>query len=981
MATEWISPTWRMPVNSNQSKVENYSLDFDPAGDWLELESAADPLPVFTPQDKKFSVSTWVKPDDATPAAMESLFYIMSYGGAGKIGLYIATTGNVHFRVYSGGAPQKEIISTATLSDNTWYHIVGTWDGSTINLYIDGASAATPVAATSAYTATTGNTWATFGCYRFGSTGASRGGYFTGEAGQLAIWNNITLSAPQITALYNLGTPVNPMALTPLPIAYYPLGGSSTGSASTLTVPNNSVPSTTVFDFDGSDYINCGNSTALQITGALTLSAWIKSPAGTGTNQGIIYKDDNTNRCYKMQLAGLSGVPLGRLQFSTFDSGVVDHTDGTTSLTDDDWHHVVAVYTPSTSVVLYVDGVVQTTNTTLIPASIDNDPADFEIGRKGDGTLYFDGEIFNVQVWNTNLDLPEVETVYNNGVPLLTMPSGTLTDDLKSWWKLNVDTSTWNGSDWLFDNDGIIPTYTSAIALPNTYQNPPGAYTGVTRSTTTWSSDNITLSFWVKFPYGWQSGQHFIRTNTLNQQTFQETKIQLGVNAHYRNYTNASGSINAFDGAWHHYVIYIPNTNPTFNPSNIRVWEDSIELSGASVGSTTANQITSISGWGITSGSHNELSNWALFDTDLSSAGNITTLYNNGTPGDISSLNPVTWYKCDTNNVDFPDPATTEITFTDSSVNSNTGTCAYDSDATPPDPHRPYIATTNVRAGSGISDGMTTANLVASDLTRSIPYSSYSMDFDGTADYIDLGTDSSLDIFGGNFSVSLWFNTTVSALTNGLMDIAYFTDKFAITTGSNLNTGMGFAVTGVWYYNIGSGLTDGNWHHMVVTNTGGTYKAYIDGVDTAYSTGTLSQLEPRNVIATAREPYLAYEFPGNLSNVAIWNSTLTIDQILTIYNGGVPNDISSLSPVSWWSLAGDSYYNGSDWICPDLGSGGNNGTSSNMGGTELVGDGPGSTVNSIATSMGIPANLKGDASNSSNNAFSVNMPPQSRVAF
>jgi hypothetical protein len=85
------------------------------------------------------------------------------------------------------------------------------------------------------------------------------------------------------------------------------------------------------------------------------------------------------------------------------------------------------------------------------------------------------------------------------------------------------------------------------------------------------------------------------------------------------------------------------------------------------------------------------------------------------------------------------------------------------------------------------------------------------------------------------------------------------------------------------------------------------------------------------------------------------------------------HDISSLSPISWWSLAGDSYFNGNDWICPDLGSGGNNGTSDGMGGTELVGDGPGSTANAVSISMDIPANLKGDAPNSSKNAFSINM--------
>ena len=50
-----------------------------------------------------------------------------------------------------------------------------------------------------------------------------------------------------------------------------------------------------------------------------------------------------------------------------------------------------------------------------------------------------------------------------------------------------------------------------------------------------------------------------------------------------------------------------------------------------------------------------------------------------------------------------------------------------------------------------------------------------------------------------------------------------------------------------------------------------------------------------------------------------------------------------------------------------------------MGGTELIGDGPGSSANGIATSMDIPTNLKGNAPNSSKNAFSTNMTPVDRV--
>ena len=44
-----------------------------------------------------------------------------------------------------------------------------------------------------------------------------------------------------------------------------------------------------------------------------------------------------------------------------------------------------------------------------------------------------------------------------------------------------------------------------------------------------------------------------------------------------------------------------------------------------------------------------------------------------------------------------------------------------------------------------------------------------------------------------------------------------------------------------------------------------------------------------------------------------------------------------------------------------------------MGSAALLGIGPGSTGNGTATGMNIPANLKGNAPNSTKNAFSINM--------
>ena len=114
--------------------------------------------------------------------------------------------------------------------------------------------------------------------------------------------------------------------------------------------------------------------------------------------------------------------------------------------------------------------------------------------------------------------------------------------------------------------------------------------------------------------------------------------------------------------------------------------------------------------------------------------------------------------------------------------------------------------------------------------------------------------------------------------------------------------------------------------------------------------------------------------PGKISNVSIFNEQLTSTEVLKLYNSGVPGDLSNFnpSPIAWWSLGSDSYYNGANYICPDL-IGTNNGTSSGMDANAIVGNAPNSTANGTSTNMTIDANLTGSAPNSSNNSFSVNM--------
>ena len=97
------------------------------------------------------------------------------------------------------------------------------------------------------------------------------------------------------------------------------------------------------FDSASSDYIDAGNPTELQITGALTISYWFKT-TNTGY-QFLVTKDDGTNSCFDI------GLRQQKIYAIIYSSGLTD-IQTTTTWTDGNWHNVVFVFTPSTSMEL-----------------------------------------------------------------------------------------------------------------------------------------------------------------------------------------------------------------------------------------------------------------------------------------------------------------------------------------------------------------------------------------------------------------------------------------------------------------------------------------------------------------------------------------------------------------------------------------------------------------------------------------------------
>jgi hypothetical protein len=203
----------------------------------------------------------------------------------------------------------------------------------------------------------------------------------------------------------------------------------------------------------------------------------------------------------------------------------------------------------------------------------------------------------------------------------------------------------------------------------------------------------------------------------------------------------------------------------------------------------------------------------------------------------------------------------------------------------------------------------------------------YSVDFDGTNDYVDIsGASSSLNGLSA-FSVSLWYNTSVS--NGGLIAGGTTTNNAFWISRFNSN---------LLYFNVRNGgatfiqanisNADNVWHHALGVVDGANSKLYING--SVAGSGTLPSLSSTgaNNLAIGYIPPLSGNYcSGLIDEVATFNSALSASDVTAIYNSGTPDDISSFSPVNWWRMGDND--SGSGTTITDQGSGGNDGTLTN----------------------------------------------------
>ena len=201
----------------------------------------------------------------------------------------------------------------------------------------------------------------------------------------------------------------------------------------------------------------------------------------------------------------------------------------------------------------------------------------------------------------------------------------------------------------------------------------------------------------------------------------------------------------------------------------------------------------------------------------------------------------------------------------------------------------------------------------------------YSVEFDGTNDYIAIGT-SAIDL-DTNFTISCWFR---SDYHGGYVPIGGWGD---FSSGKlrlmQILGGLSFEIWGNRVTGSTSILTH-TWYHAAVTYSGNDAIVYLNGSQDGSGTIARTSFSSSTTLIGGHPSLTASgfsEFDGEIDEFVVFNSVLSASQIENIYNSGTPDDLSSLSPLGWWRMGDND--GGSGTTITDQGSGGNNGTLTN----------------------------------------------------
>lgn len=362
------------------------------------------------------SISAWVQPGAYSSGT--NCFLGQSDSGT-FTSFYIERTSstNVNFYREKGGVGTQGYSATYTFSASTWYHLVLTYDGTTVKAYINGNIVGSGAASGSGSSSITNSGVTLNGRYYNSSTPLNTTTELIDEVG---IWN-VTLTADEISKIYNAGRGNQYLFTENLQTSinsYYKLsnGAYTTDSVSsnTLTAGTSTQQSGGFIEYGGSgDNLSYAGNYGISGTGDLTISYWTKFTTDiTATGAGLLFQGSTlvTDRLLALDYEYNGGTRrLNLFNGSNTTSQSYNTSLGTT------WHHIALVRS-TTAVTVYLDGTAVMSGVAQGSATGSQNALYFGTGKNfgGSANNYYD----EIGLWSRALSGSEITQLYNSGAGL-----------------------------------------------------------------------------------------------------------------------------------------------------------------------------------------------------------------------------------------------------------------------------------------------------------------------------------------------------------------------------------------------------------------------------------------------------------------------------------------------------------------------------------------------------------------------------------
>jgi len=200
-----------------------------------------------------------------------------------------------------------------------------------------------------------------------------------------------------------------------------------------------------------------------------------------------------------------------------------------------------------------------------------------------------------------------------------------------------------------------------------------------------------------------------------------------------------------------------------------------------------------------------------------------------------------------------------------------------------------------------------------------VPYSVYSVEFDGVDSYLTLGQPADLNFnpLTDEFSISAWFRTSA----NGTIFAKAYNAVAARQYQLYVSGGTLRARTGGVETDSGVQTDDNQWHHgvMVNYNDAGTLKTrmYVNGLHVGTDQTSGAELSAVDVFIGARRANsdntgIDDLFSGYIDEVCVFSVALSGTEVIELYNTGTPANPDAHSRgadlVSHWTMGdGDTF--------------------------------------------------------------------------